>query len=412
MKVSGRFRKMLRERCERLIEAGINCFPKWVYGRAPAFRRGEFYQKFLVVPISQDDNFKKLVLSRFDDPKVGGIVVAGMVGGLLAIDNDALKIRKMEQEFLKAVKDFGHMVYIDRRVALQLKTALKGMHAVLFVDKTLFHKYVLKIKHNYNAEFAVKAYGLITVYPSLRIEKTDEGNELSVYVKLSQADIFDAVYDERLEVLPRFVEVFGGKLVIQPIDYSQAQVGEYTGQPGQPWHGLGFREINGDNVFLFLKNYARIVRCAGLERLLESLEREEPFPIPYVIYSSIVLDVNHPRSTWTLAENIIGRILGEVGADDSALAKVREAIEKSQEKYIKINGSVDHRTTRRNVTSAYRFKEFGHDKPGACIFKILGLCSEDCGLTAWLKLKSAAAREAMEKAALLAIAGHEVQENA
>jgi len=412
MKVSERFRKTLKERCEHLIEAGINCFPKWLYGRAPAFRRGEQYQRFLVTPISQDDEFKKFVLSRFDDPEVGGIVIVGHVGGVVAIDNDALKVKNMEKEFLRVVKELGHMVYIDRRVVLQPKTALKGMHAVLFVDKELFRRYILKIEHNYNAEFAVKSYGLITVYPSLRIEKTDESRELSVYVKLSQADIFDAVYDERLEVLPKIIEAFGGKLVMQPIDYSQAQAGEYTGSPGEPWHGLQFREINSDNVFLFLKNFARIMYCEGLERLVESIEREEPFPMPYVIYQSLVPDTNHPRSSWTLAENIIGRILGEVGADESALLKVREAIERSQEKYMKINGSVDHRTVRANLARAYKFKEFGHDKPGACIFKLMGMCGSECNLTCWLKLKTSSAREALEKAALLAIGGHEVQPNA
>ncbi|ADM28762.1 hypothetical protein Igag_1970 [Ignisphaera aggregans DSM 17230] len=412
MKVSERFRKMLRERCEHLIDGGINCFPKWLHGRVPSFRKGESYQKFLVTPISEDNEFKKFILKRFEDPEVGGIVIVGHVGGVVAIDNDALKVKNMEKEFLRVVKEFGHIVYIDRRVVLQPKVSLRGMHATLFVDRELFHKYIFKIEHNYNAEFTIRAHGLITVYPSLRIEKSDEGNELSVYLKLSQADIFDALYDERLEVLPKIIEAFGGKLVLQPIDYSKAEASEYTGSPGEPWHGLQFREITANNVFLFLKNFARIMHCEGLERIVESIEKEEPFPMPYVIYQSLVPDTNHPRSSWTLAENIIGRILGEAGADESALLKVREAIERSQEKYMKINSSVDHRTVRANLTRAYKFKEFGHDKPGACVFKLMGMCGSECNLTCWLKLKTSSAREALEKAALLAIAGHEVQPNA
>ena len=401
MRVSSKFRKLLREKCEQLIEGGINCFPKWLKGNMPAFKKGEHYQRYMVQPIMEDDDFKKLVLQRFDDPRVGGIVVVGGVGGLVAIDNDAVKVRKMEKEIIQVMKEYGHMVYMDRRVLLHPKTQLKGLHMILFIDKAIFNTHILRIEHRYNAEFTIKQHGLVTVYPSLRIEN----KELSVYLKLSSAEIVDAVFDERLEVLPRIIEAFGGKLIMQKIDYSQAQTGEYTGSPGQPWHGLQYREINSDNVFLFLKNYARIVRCPGLEAIVTALENEDVFPARYFIYSSIVYDTQHPRSTWTLIENCIGRILGEVGADDSAVLKVIDAFEKSQNKYKKKEGDVDHKTLRRNITVARRFKEFGHDRPGACVFRLLGLCPEEtCGLTCWLKLKSTAAREALEKAVAFTLA--------
>ena len=409
MKISERFRKLLRERCERLIESGINCFPKWVDSQAPAFKKGEQYQKFLTTPIGEDENFKKLILERFSNPRVGGIVVVGRVQGLVAIDNDAVKVVNLEKEFAKLVIEYGHIIYIDRRIVVHPKIKLKGLHAILFIDKQLFNKYIIKIKHSYNAEFSIKSRGLITVYPSLRIEKQNAGYELSVYVKASTSDIFDAIFDERLEVLQKIAEIFNAKVEMIPIDYSVAETGEYEGTPGQPWHGLQYKEINQDNVFLFLKNYARLIRCEGLERLAASLEKEEPIPIPYEIYNSMVQDANHPRSTWTLAENIVGRVLGEVGADESALLKVREAFEKSEKLYMKSNGNVDHKTTRANLTRAYRFKEFGHDKPGACIFYLLGLCRENCGLTCWLRLKSAANREALEKAVALTLSGKEVE---
>ena len=409
VRISERFRRFLRERCENLIESGVNCFPKWAVGRAPAFKKGERYAKFLVTPINEDEEFKKLVLDRFNDPGVGGIVVVPRVGGLLPIDCDVPKVVNLEREIKALVKEFGHLVYIDRRAAYDGKKARpRGLHAVLYVDKGLFNTHQLLIKHSYNAEFAIKSSTPLTVFPSVRLEKNGKTVEFSAYIKLSSADLFDAVFDERLEVLPRVIEMLGGKLEIVRIDTSMAETKEYTGEPGTPFHGMSLG-IGPDEVMLFLRNFVRIIRCEAFEHILDALEKGEPFPIPYFIYSDYVVDCNHPRSSWTLVENFIGRVLGEAGASDDALDKVIEMFEKSEGRYAEVAGAVDHKTVRRNITSSARFREFGHDKAGACLLKLIGLCYKDCHLTPWFKLQSSIAREALERAAAFAKVGRLIE---
>lgn len=408
VRVSQRFRDLLRKRCEEIIECGFNCFPKWVDSRMPAFKKGERYQRFLTTPIQEDDDFKKLILKRFDDPKVGGLVVVGRVGGLCPIDCDAPKVVNMEDRIMKLWRELKHMVYIDRRVVERNGgVELKGLHVILMIDKEVFLNNKIRIRHQYPAEFSIHDKQPLTISPSLRLERENGRKVFSAYLRISLADLpADIVYDENLDILKTVVEILGGRLEILPIDYSNAEAGEYSGEPGTPYHGLSFREINADNVFLFLKNFARIIQCPGLERLIDSLESGEPMPIHYFIYQDVVPDCKHPRSSWTIVENIVGRILAEAGVDDSAFDKIEEAFRKSEEEYMKAMGKVDHKTLRNNLSRARHFKEFGHDKCGACIFHITGLCDvEECPTRVIDKLKILAARDAIEKAVALTKAG-------
>jgi hypothetical protein len=397
MPVSARFRKVLQKTCEELIELGYSCFPKRATSKAPAFKRGESYQKFLVTPVREDPDFAKLVLKRFEeDPWVGGIALAGGVGGLVLVDYDPPKVsREALARARKAVELYGSAVYAEFRAIYDYRRdALRrgGYHFVLRgpIEKLTGKK--IRVGHGYKAEFAVKHFGLVTVHPSILVTKTD----FSLYLRESSVELKATLYDRRLDTLPRLVEALGGKLVIAGVPDLAPKQQSQTPR-GQPYHGLDLG-IASDTLWRFLKEYAVLMDCPGLYRLVESLEKGEPMPIPYFIYQDYFPDTGHPRSSWTIVENLLARILAEAGAGDDAFEALEEALRRSEELYEKRYGPVDHRSLRRNIQSARRFNEFGHDKAGACIFKVTGLCSRECTETGFIKLARPEARQAMARA--------------
>jgi len=406
VKVSERFRKILRERCERLIESGINCFPRWVDSKSPAFKRGERYQKFLTSHIIEDEDFKKLIMSRFEDPRVGAIsIVSGGIGGVLGIDFDAIKVDPRVWSSVKEVlREFGHMVYVDRRYGVDSAGALHkyGVHIALFSDFKFLTTHRIIIKHGYNTEFAVKR-GLITIYPSVYVEKKNSGIEFSAYVKLSHSDIFESTYDEGLEITKKIVEALGGELQVSPITSATSIGTVVLGEESkEPWHGFKDGQfLNQETVWIFLRNFAKVEKCEGLLRFVESLQNRDPMPVTYFIYSDIVPNADHPRSSWTIVENAIFRLLAEIGATDAAFKEVRDAFKEAEDKYRKIVGEVAHESLDRNMDQARKFNEHGHDKVGACVFKIAGLCHRDCNTTCWLKVKDG--RDSILKALHLAL---------
>lgn len=391
VRVSERFRRLLRERCERLIDMGFSCFPKWADSKAPAFVKGESYQRFLVEPVMSDDGFRKLVLSRFEDPRVGGIVLAGGVGGLVLVDYDPPKVSaEAKTRAFRAVQEYGGLVYFDWRADYR-KRRLMGLHAILRAPVDRLQAMRVVVEHAYKAEFTVKTYGLVTVAPSVLANK----ETLSLYLPVSTIDIFETLYDERLDTLPRIVEALGGRLSLARIPQAPAapQPGE---EDGRPIHGL---QLAIGNVWVFLREYARCTGCEGLLKLVESLERREPLPLPYFIYQDYVRDAGHPRSSWTIAENLVFRILAEAGAGDEHFQEVMEAFAESETAYMKVRGPVDHRSLRENARRARRFKEFGHDKMGACLLRVAGLCHKKCTSTPFAVLRSRTARECLVRAA-------------
>jgi len=410
MRVSARFRDILRKRCQSLIESGINCFPRWVNSKAPAFRKGERYQKFMIQPLMDDEDFKNLVLKRFDDSRVGGIsIVSGGAGGVLGIDYDPIKIDlSLWENVKKIIDEYGHIVYVDRRYGISEKGRLlkHGVHIILQSDKQFLTKHRIKIRHNFKAEFTVRR-GLITVYPSVYIVTKGEP-QFSVYLKLSNADILDAVYDEKTEILREIIEILGGSLQIAPITTERYVVSD---EIKEPWHGFqDGRFLDSKSVWTFLKNFAKIERCEGLLRILESLEKRDAFPMTYFIYSDVVPNVDHPRSSWTIVENTIFRLLAEVGASEEAFREIRDAFKESEDKYRKVISDVAHETLDQNMEQTRRFNEHGHDKVGACIFKLAGLCYRYCTTTCWLKVKSS--RDSIIKALHLALKGIELFDEA
>jgi len=389
VRVSERFRKILRERCERLIESGVNCFPRWIDSKSPAFRKGEKYQRFLTVPITEDEDFKKFVLQKFEDPRVGAIsIVSGCIGGVLGIDFDAIKVDpQLWNSVKKVLSDYGHMVYVDRRYGIDSKGALHkhGVHIILFSDSKFLSTHRIKIKHSYNVESGVKK-GLITIYPSIYITKEGNSIEFSAYVRLSHADIFDTTYDESLEIAKKIIEILGGELQVSPITSTGTVVlGE---ESNEPWHGFKDGQyLDQETVWIFLRNFAKIEKCEGLLRFIESLQNRDPMTVTYFIYSDIVPNTDHPRSSWTIVENAIFRLLAEVGAADAVFGEIRGAFKESEDRHRKIVGEVPHESLDRNMEQARRFNEHGHDKVGACVFKVAGLCHRDCNTTCWLKIK-------------------------
>ena len=398
--MSSRFRRILAEKCRELIELGYSCFPKRANSKAPAFRKGESYQRFLVVPVREDPEFAKLVLKRFEEDEwVGGLALAGGVGGLAIIDYDAPKTsREASQRAREALKVFGAVVYAENRVELDLRRdqlRRRGWHFALRVPVDKLSGKKIRVEHPYRAEFSVKHFGLATISPSILVSK----DSFSVYLRESSVELKETLYDRRLDTLPRLVETLGGKLVI-----TEPGAPPSTGAPtktGQPYHALNLG-VGREEVWGFLRAYAEMIDCPGLLRLVESLEKREPMPVPYFIYQDYVGDTNHPRSSWTIVENLLARILAEAGARDEAFEELAEALRESEEKYEKLVGPTGHETLRRNIAAAKKFAEFGHDKAGACVFKLAGLCSNPCTETGFIKLASPLAREALSRAYLRA----------
>lgn len=392
MKVSESYRNKLRQICLDLIDSGINCLPRWLDSQAPAFSQGERYQKFFSVLIRDSPDDREMIARKFDSPRVGGIVVVyNPRTGILPIDADHVKVVDLEASIKKVVSSYGHAVYFDRRIS---SNNLKkyGLHIVAFAPKEVLLNSKIRIVHGWEgkAEFAVKI-GCLTVYPSLRLDR--ETGDLSVYYKLSRVELKESLYDEKLNTIPSIVKELGGKLIVEQIMHrsNEGAVPDRI-DPGTPYHGLSIK-LAPDQVPFVIYNFLRLTGCPGeVVDVFKLIFQQKIMAIPYFIYSAVVMDTDHPRSSWTILENYVGRLLGELGAGEEALAYAESVLRESEEAYLRANGPVDHRTLRRNLVTAYRFREFGHDRVGACIFKILNICHEPCNKTLFLKLSDPASR--------------------
>jgi len=391
-KISLKFRKQLAELAETLIDSGINVLPKRYDSKSPAFRKGEKYQKYLVSRI--DEDFKKFIIKRIlEDETVGGLSVIMFVGGLIGIDYDVLKVdREMEKAFKKLTKEYYDIVYMERRYGVNLRTQklLKhGAHILLFANTKELQGKRIVVHHNFNAEFTVKRVGLLTIYPSVLVDKKEK--EFSMYLKLSGIDLQNTYYDKDLDVLNDIISKLGGKLEL--IDVDTRRVGSIPTSDGEPVLGLKYDEINGDNVVEFLKLLGELSGCEGLKNIVEMLEDGQI--VPYFIYSDYVYDTNHPRSSWTIIENHVFRLLAELGAHETAFDKMYELFKKAEDEYEKVYGKTAHKTLYINMKSAQKFKEFGHDKGGACIYQLLGLCNKQCTLNLYTYITTEAFRQAI-----------------
>jgi hypothetical protein len=399
VQVSERFRLKLRNICERLLGAGFNCFPKYIDSKAPAFKPGESYERYLVEPIPPDSDFAKLILQRFtEDPRVGGIAVAGGVGGLAIIDYDATKVSGDAIAYaIHTVLKYGELIYADLRVDREL-TDMGGWHFALRVNTELLQGKRIKISHPFQAEFRVKLLGLVTIAPSRLLDGGKSG-KMWRYVKAPlTADLPETLYDQRLDTLPKIIQELGGKMVLESIDAARV-VGEWPGD-GKPAHGLKLG-INGDNVWDFLERLAIALDCPGFLRFVQAV-RAGVWPVRYAIYSDLA-PADHPRSTWTVAENVLFRALAEAGAEDSAFDAVYDAVVRAQEVYQRAAGPVDHtaKRVRENMKAVRKFRDHGHDRKGYCIFKLVGLCDRiTCDATTYGRLTSPMGRQALQKAAL------------
>jgi len=405
MRVSLRFRKGLKKLFLNLIEGGINALPKWVDSKAPALRKHETYARYLVESMRPDDEFVKLLAKRFEeDARVGGISVICGVGNLVGIDYDPLKVMSAS-EAMKTIerfaKGFGHMIYGEVRVGKSKSrgTFLGGLHAFLFLPTEIIQQYEITINHTFPAEFKVRTTGLITISPSIYLDRKEKS--VSAYVPISEPDvtILVTLYDDTLNDLRKLIEVLGGELVVTKIGKKGRKRGG-GGSKGEPYHGmLDGKLVPPEKVFELYKLVAEYVGCEGLKRLVEALEADEPYwPVPYFIYSQYVKDCNHPRSSWTIVENALFRMGAEMGLSDEAMKLLYERVAEAEQWYEKVRGPVDHDTLEDNFEMALNFKEHGHDMAGACVLKLCGLCTKDCmGCLSGL-VASKAFREAAVKA--------------
>ena len=187
------FKQLLVEKAQSLYYSGFNVLAKYLKSKAPAFKRGERYQKYLNERMPEDF-FKEYVLKRILEwNDVGGIQIVNGIGGIITIDCDMIKVCKEVSNLVgKLLKEYGHIVYIERRYTYKKPRIGFGVHIILRTNESLLCENSIRIKHNYPAEFSVKTTGLTVVYPSLH---EDEEYGLTIYMQLSNRKLEEVYYD-------------------------------------------------------------------------------------------------------------------------------------------------------------------------------------------------------------------------
>lgn len=379
-----RIKRLLIEVAEQLYASGINVLPVWSRGskKMPAVRKGEQYIQWQQRRMTREE-FESFTIARLEDMNefryALGIAIVNGIGGVATIDFDPAKTPDplIQKRVNEAVDTFGSFVYMERRIGLSGKKY--GFHAILRVPNA--RALNIKINSPYKSEFSVRTTGITVVAPSLRIE----GKEVSMYVKQSFVDIPSTYYDKDLSVLTRIIEVLGGKIekIVHGIPSEEG-----GSRRGEPAIGLKIgKEIREPRqALLFLLDVGSRLGCEGFVEVVRNL-MEGRWIVEYRILRDVV-DVRHYRSTWTIIENHIFRILAEVGVPRGVCEKIAEMIREAELKYIEENGVEDaavldhvNENLFNNLDQALSFKEHGHDPSGACVYKLLGLCSKPCTTT-------------------------------
>ena len=314
-------RKKLADYAEKLYQAGINWIPMR-YNNTPVTYFSKKRQVILYSPLymkRMDEEihklFKEIVLEL---PHVAGISVVSRVSGLLIIDFDPAKNKKykLDEKINKLVKDYGFFIYIDRRVARKGNTiTLKGLKLGLFIDQSVLSSKDIVYVHNYKEEVNDRSPPPKTVFPSLRFDP--ESGEKSVYIKLSSVDLWETYYDKNLKLLPEVMGLLGVKVELRTIDEIHTQraraATSNTTSSGKPILGLEptTKFDTFDKMIALLKEVAKTIDCLGFLTFLDYLEQGY-WMIPYEMIN-FGSGRSYQRSSWSIAENHIMRILAEFG---------------------------------------------------------------------------------------------------
>jgi len=389
-----KLKELVADAAERLYEAGMNVLPLFS-NKKPAFIKGETYQMYLVKRMDREF-FEGVTLARIrsmDRPwrNVTGIAVVCGMSGVVAVDYDWAKLGlpEIEQRIERLVNDFGSFVYIERRVGID--GSRYGLHAIVRVPNAMTTDFRVRPLLNLSGEFNVRNYGLINVCPTVL---TVDGI-ISKYRRLSFVRLEHTYYDEDLSVLKRVVEILGGELNLK--DFRRIETnGEVRigGEPGKPRLGLkiGSAIRDGRLALRALKAIGEALGCEGFVAVIEGIEHGE-WIVPYRILSAEYGDSlwRHPRSTWTIVENHIFRTLAEIGVSREVGKEVLDIVRELERRILESSVTVERsmKNLEKNFATAYLFKEHGHDARGACIYKLLGMCTRvDCQDTFLIKVFS------------------------
>ena len=385
--VSEKHRKKLVEYAEMLFRAGINWMPMRYTNTPVTFYKN---QRILYGPIymrrmdlETHDLFKEIVLSN---PQVSGISVVSGVSGLKVIDFDPAKnpINNLEPRIAKLVENYGAFIYIDRRIADKNgKRDLKGLKLALFIDQTILSEHEIVYVHSYQEEVNDKSPPPKTIFPSLRFDP--ETKEKSVYLKLSTIDLWEAYYDKDFKLLPEVMSILGVKVELVKITDLQRMGGTAStstssnSAPGKPILGLEPTDKfdTFEKMLALLKEVAKAIDCPGFLIFLEYLEHGE-WIIPYELIK-FGAGKTLQRSSWSIAENHIMRILAEFGIPKEVFKQVfLPRMEDTQREFCrKYQHGCVHKTESNDINTAFKFNEFGHEPAGQCIYLRYGLCPRD-----------------------------------
>jgi len=273
----------------------------------------------------------------------------------------------------------------------------KGLKIGLFIDQSILSSKDIVYVHNYEEEVNDRSPPPKTVYPSLRIDP--QTKERSVYIKLSSVELWEAYYDKDFKLLPEVMSVLGVKVELKPIDeILRAKAATYTNTStsisssgGKPVLGLEptTRIDTFEKMVNLLKEVAKRIDCPGFITFLDHLEQGF-WIIPYEMVK-FGPSKSYQRSSWSIVENHIMRILAEFGVPKDIFVQV--FLPKMEGIQIKIctqyQHGCGHKTESRDVNAAFGFKEFGHDPGGKCIYLRYGICPrEECLNTVYGKLNT------------------------
>jgi len=374
-----KIKEKLVEVAEKLYQAGFNVLPAWAWKR-PAFLKEEHYQQWLTMRMTRDE-FEEITLARIrsmEKPwdKVLGIAVVCGVSGLVAVDYDVAKLGQpdIEARIAKVIDEFGSFVYIERRIGLD--GTKYGLHVVVRFPVGVSPRVDPKLP--YQAEFSARDYGLLYTAPSVMII---DGKK-TVYKRLSFVPLYQTYYDYDCSVLKQIVGILGGELRLAKKTEKSTGSG---GKSGVPKLGLKLGKAikDPDLALRVLKAIAVRLDCEGFAALIDLVSRGY-WPVPYEIlhqrFGSSLW--NHYRSTWTIVENHIFRTLAEIGVPKEVAEEIKNRIKKMEIELMNSSAFAIERDADnidKNFEAAYEFKEHGHDTKGACIYKLLGICSRtDC----------------------------------
>jgi len=303
-----------------------------------------------------------------------GVMIIPAYSNIIAFDFDGLRDREYVLKIYQNISEVKKRYYVEQTPSkMSLHVALRCNFTFKFND--------VKVP------FEVKAPGFSTqgyfIYPS-KIINPKTGRVVGEYRKLSNKAIYEVWNSE--DDLLNLMKILGISIEKIEIVHDIQQLSKIEKINVNDIHieksyftkviekfEIKYDKFNTSHILSILEFIANECNCVGL-KLFVDMVRLGRWDIPYEIYANLIpsnaqVKSNHCRSTWTIIEYDIARILYDLAIP------IEKAIELAKE-IEKVQGEDPAQTSPvRTFVDAYKYRYNGLDRVGLCVFKVLKICN-------------------------------------